>query len=474
MTFLKADTAVDVIVGPALDKTDGVTPETALTVASIDFDMYKGSTLQTRTLVASGATGTQRNFVHSAKGMWTISLTTADVDTEGILRLYFEYAAEMLPFWEDFTVVNANVYDSLFAAATTDYLQVDTIQVTGTGQTANDNGADINAILIDTTGLNGDVMRGTDNAALASALTTHDGKLDTVDTVVDGIQTDLSNATDGLGALKALIDALNDLSSADIVAAFEDSGLALVTTTIATLASQTSFTLTAGSADNNAYVGCMAVIEDVSTSAQKAIGLISAYTGATKTVTLIADPGIFTMATTDKIRILPIPKQLPAALADGAGGLPISDAGGLDVDTKLANTNEITTARMGALTDWINGGRLDLLLDAIPTTAMRGTDGANTTVPDAAGVAATPADVNAQVLDVLNVDTFAEPGQETPAATTTLVKKIGYLYKFLRNKVTNDGTNIKVYNDAGSVVDQKNTVSEAAGTVTRGKFGTGP
>lgn len=30
--------------------------------------------------------------------------------------------------------------------------------------------------------------------------------LDTVDTVVDGIQTDLSNVTDGLGALKALID----------------------------------------------------------------------------------------------------------------------------------------------------------------------------------------------------------------------------------------------------------------------------
>ena len=48
---------------------------------------------------------------------------------------------------------------------------------------------------------------GGDNAALASddvtALATAIG---TVDTVVDGIQTDLSNATDGLGALKALVD----------------------------------------------------------------------------------------------------------------------------------------------------------------------------------------------------------------------------------------------------------------------------
>jgi len=67
---------------------------------------------------------------------------------------------------------------------------------------------------------------------------------------------------------------------------------------------------------------------------------------------------------------------LPNAAADAAGGLPISDAGGLDIDAKLANTNEVTAARMGALTDWINGGRLDVLLDAIPTTAMRGTDNA--------------------------------------------------------------------------------------------------
>lgn len=56
---------------------------------------------------------------------------------------------------------------------------------------------------------------------------------------------------------------------------------------------------------------------------------------------------------------------LPAAAADAAGGLPISDAGGLDLDAKLANTNEVTAARMGALTDLIDGGRLDLLIDAI-------------------------------------------------------------------------------------------------------------
>lgn len=81
-------------------------------------------------------------------------------------------------------------------------------------------------------------------------------------------------------------------------------GLILQATTIATLASQTSFTLTAGSTDDDAYNGATIVIVDASTGVQKAFGSISDYTGSTKTVTLAQDPGIFTMATTDKVYIL--------------------------------------------------------------------------------------------------------------------------------------------------------------------------
>jgi hypothetical protein len=83
------------------------------------------------------------------------------------------------------------------------------------------------------------------------------------------------------------------------------------------------------------------------------------------------------------------------------------------------------------------------------------------------------ADVNAQVLDVLNVDTFAEPGDEVPASTTSLVDKIGYLYKFLRNKIETTATKINVYDDAGTNVDQTATISDDATTFTRGEFGAG-
>jgi len=108
-------------------------------------------------------------------------------------------------------------------------------------------------------------------------------------------------------------------------------------------------------------------------------------------------------------------------------------------------------------------------------TALTTYDGpTKTEMDDAHALLTTPAQVKTQAVAALNTDTYAEPGQEAPTATTTLVDKIGYLFKYLRNKITNDGTDIKVYNDAGAVVDQKAPVSEVAGTVTRGEFISGP
>lgn len=122
---------------------------------------------------------------------------------------------------------------------------------------------------------------------------------------------------------------------------------------------------------------------------------------------------------------------LPDAVADAAGGLAISDAGGLDLDTKLANTNEVTAARMGALTDWINGGRLDLLLDAIKAVTDNLPDsGALTTIgTDTARLTAARAGVlddwlNAGRLDaildiiaadVVNLDGAAMRGTDSAA-----------------------------------------------------------
>jgi len=146
MQYLKADTAATILIGPFVDKGDGVTPEEGITLSAADsaeLMKHDGTTFV-------DLTSDSRTFTHKEKGMYTLALATGDTDTEGRLTVFISDESVCLPVWKDFMVVNANVYDSLFAAATTDYLQVDTIQVTGTAQTANDNGADINAILIDT------------------------------------------------------------------------------------------------------------------------------------------------------------------------------------------------------------------------------------------------------------------------------------------------------------------------------------
>lgn len=128
----------------------------------------------------------------------------------------------------------------------------------------------------------------------------------------------------------------------------------LVDTTIATLSSQTSFTLTAGSADDNAYNGAILICTDQSTSTQKAVGLVSDYVGSTKTITLSADPGIFTMATGDTIQIVAATGTGPSAAAIRAE----IDSNSTQLAAIVADTNELQT-------DWVNGGRLDLIVDAI-------------------------------------------------------------------------------------------------------------
>lgn len=84
------------------------------------------------------------------------------------------------------------------------------------------------------------------------------------------------------------------------------------------------------------------------------------------------------------------------------------------------------------------------------------------------------ADVNAEVVDALAVDTYAEPGQAAPPATTTLAVKIGYQYKAMRNKKTQTATQFSLYNDAGDTVDQKSTTSDDGTTFTQGEIGSGP
>ncbi len=122
------------------------------------------------------------------------------------------------------------------------------------------------------------------------------------------------------------------------------------------------------------------------------------------------------------------------------------------------------------------------IADILVDTAEIGAAGAGLTEAGGTGdqLSAVPwnsawaAQVNAEVVDAINVDTYAEPGQGAPAATASLVTKINYLYKSWRNKKEQTSSTFSLYDDAGTTVDQKSTVSDNGTTATRGEIVTGP
>jgi len=172
--------------------------------------------------------------------------------------------------------------------------------------------------------------------------------------------------------------------------------------------------------------------------------------------------------------------NIAAILVDTGTTLPatIATIDGI-VDTILIDTADLQ-ANQGAwatATGFATSGALatvdgivdNILLD----TAEIGTAGAGLT--DLGGMSTTmKTQVNTEALDVLATDTYAEPGQENPAANTTLADKINYLYKAWRNKSEQTSTTYSLYDDAGSTVDQKVTVSDNGTTAAKGEVGTGP
>ena len=177
---------------------------------------------------------------------------------------------------------------------------------------------------------------------------------------------------------------------------------------------------------------------------------------------------------------------LPAAAADAAGGLPISDAGALDLDTILgritanvALASVCTEARLAELDAANIPANIDTLLTRIVGTLAAGTHNpqsgdafARLGAPAGASVSADIAAVDtaigalnnistAEVLTQVNaaLDTaISELGVAAPTATPTLRTGLMLLYMMARNRVDVDTTGtdaLKIYNDAGTQICSK-------------------
>lgn len=112
----------------------------------------------------------------------------------------------------------------------------------------------------------------------------------------------------------------------------------LINTTIATLANQTTFTLTTGPGEDDALNGLDVIIHDAASAVQIGQAVISDYVGATKSVTLAAAT-TFTIAAGDNISVLITGSMRP----EFAGRkLSVSAAGIAQADVVRWNTLPVT------------------------------------------------------------------------------------------------------------------------------------
>lgn len=131
MQFIKADTGVKVVIGPFVDVTDGYTPETAVTLTGGGDNADEAELLKYDNATTVDISSHTWAALTGVDGYYHLTLTTSDTDTEGYLSIIVQNDSVHLPVKNDFMVVNANIYDSFFAAATSDYLDVNIVQVNG-------------------------------------------------------------------------------------------------------------------------------------------------------------------------------------------------------------------------------------------------------------------------------------------------------------------------------------------------------
>lgn len=118
--YLKQSTAATIVLGPFVDATDGDTAETALTISQADVRLSKNAGAFAQVNESTSAT-------HMEAGLYSKLLNTTDTNTLGNLTVAVKETGA-LRIKQDYAVVPANVYDSLFS---TDLLQVDLTQIAG-------------------------------------------------------------------------------------------------------------------------------------------------------------------------------------------------------------------------------------------------------------------------------------------------------------------------------------------------------
>ena len=396
MQYLKQSTVVTLKIGPFLDDTDGKTAETALSIAQADVRLSKNGAN-----IAQKAEST--SCTHDELGIYGCPIDATDTNTLGRLQLFI-HESGALPVWHEYMILPANVYDSMFS---TDKLEIDLLQMGGVAQSATDlkdfadAGYDPSSNKIEGCKVNDDMV-GTASAALASVCT--EARLAHLDADITTRSTHTAANVWSVGT-RALTDKANfSLSTAGILAVWHQLTANIVTAdTIgkllkdninATISSRSSHNAAAiWSAGSRALSTPNDYKADVSSLALEAT--LTAMKGATFAEATDSLEAIRNQGDAAWITAVGFSTHTAANVWEvgtrtltGKTGFSLSSAGITAIWEKnisaYVGAGYAGTYLKTLYTDWLNAGRLDLILDAIAVDvaglngdAMRGTDSAS-------------------------------------------------------------------------------------------------
>ena len=399
MNYLRQSTAASVKFGPFVDDTDGKTPETALVIQKADVRVSKNGGNMAAASSNQGAA--DAGAPHDELGVYDGSLDATDTGTLGVIRVDI-LKTGALSWWKEWEVIPATVYDSLVAGS--DKLQVDLQEIGGDAQSMAD--------LKDFADAGYDpATNKVEGVKLADTLTTYTGNTPQTG---DGYAV-VSSGTYGLSALKTLVDTLatyvdtevaaikaktdnlplDPADASDIAAAFATVDgtlatiIAYIDTEVAAIKAKTD-NLPTDPADASDIAASFASIAStlatlasyVDTEVAAILAAVDTEIAAIKAKTdnLPTDPAdessiqaaiadLKTYVDTEILAIKAKTDLIPADPADASDiaasfasiALTLATISGyLDTEIAaiLADTNELQT-------DWVDGGRLDLLIDAI-------------------------------------------------------------------------------------------------------------
>ena len=212
MRFLKTNTATRITIGPFLDKSDGITPEVALTATNEHLTLMVDSAgVPTLVLDANAtASGGDNDLVHVTNddaGFYDLELTAAQLNYVGRAMLSINYVTDHCPVFHEFMILPANVYDSLVG---TDKLDVNAAELGGTSQTGGDVPTLIAALPTDAD-VNAACDQAISDAGIADAVAdeVYDGSY-TLRQIMRGVAAALMGKTSGMGTGTGVIRDISD------------------------------------------------------------------------------------------------------------------------------------------------------------------------------------------------------------------------------------------------------------------------